>query len=53
MLSLGGPNALAQFSSGIEGTVTEASGAVVAGAKVTVRNTQLGVEKTATTNDSG
>ncbi len=53
ILSLSGSHALAQFSSGIEGTVKEASGSVVAGATVTVRNTQLGVEKTATTNDSG
>ncbi|MBV8896435.1 MAG: TonB-dependent receptor, partial [Acidobacteriaceae bacterium] len=52
-LSLGAVQAVAQFSSGIEGTVKEASGSVVEGAKVTVRNTQLGVEKTATTNDSG
>jgi hypothetical protein len=53
MLSLGGPNALAQFSSGVEGTVREASGSVISGAKVTVTNTQLGVEKTTTTSDSG
>jgi hypothetical protein len=53
VLSLGGMQAFAQFSSGIEGTIKEASGSVVEGAKVTVTNTQLGVEKTATTNDSG
>jgi hypothetical protein len=53
MFSMGGPNAFAQFSSGIEGTVREASGGVIAGAKITVTNTQLGIEKTATTNDSG
>ncbi len=53
MVGMPGQQAFAQFSSGIEGTVKEASGGVVAGAKVTVRNTQLGVEQTATTNDSG
>jgi hypothetical protein len=53
LMSIGIPRAFAQFSSGIEGTVKESSGNVVAGAKVTVTNTQLGVEKTATTNDSG
>jgi hypothetical protein len=53
VLSLGGMQAFAQFSSGIEGTIKEASGSVVEGAKVTVTNTQLGVERTATTNDSG
>lgn len=53
LIGMRGQQALAQFSSGIEGTVTEASGAIVAGAKVTVRNTQLGVEKSTTTNESG
>ena len=53
MLGLRGQQAFAQFSSGLEGTVKEATGSVVAGAKITVKNTQLGVEKTATTNDSG
>jgi hypothetical protein len=45
--------AFAQFSSGIEGTVKEASGGAVSGAKITVINTQLGVEKSTTTNESG
>lgn len=53
VLGLGGSQAFAQFSSGIEGTVKEPSGAVIAGATITVTNTQLGVEKTANTNDSG
>ena len=52
-MCLQGQHALAQFSSGIEGTVKEPSGSVVAGAKVTVTNTQQGVEKSATTNNSG
>ena len=45
--------AVAQFSSGIEGTVHDSSGAVVPGAQVTVTDTRLGVSKTATTNDAG
>ncbi len=43
----------AQFESAIEGTVHDSSGAVVAGAKVTLTDTRLGVVKTATTNDAG
>ncbi len=45
--------ALAQFSSGIEGTVKDSSGSAVPGATVTVTNTQLGVKKNATTDQSG
>ena len=45
--------ATAQFSSGIEGTVHDASGAVISGAQVTLTDTRLGVTKTTTTNDSG
>lgn len=51
--SLVGVPVFGQFSSGVEGTVKEPTGAVVVGAKVTVTNTSLGVEKTATTNQSG
>lgn len=36
-----GSSALAQFSSGIEGTVRDSSGAVIPGAKVTVTNSSL------------
>ena len=53
LLSLGGLSAHAQFSSGIEGTVQDKSGAVLPGAKVTVTDTRLGVAKTDTTNQSG
>jgi len=53
LLSLGGRSALAQFSSGIEGTARDQSGAVIAGAKVTVTDTRLGVVKSATTNETG
>lgn len=48
-----GASAFAQFSSGIEGTVHDTSGAVVAGAKVSLTDPRLGVTKTATTNQSG
>ncbi|RRA48249.1 TonB-dependent receptor [Acidipila sp. EB88] len=52
-LLLGGTAAFAQFSSGIEGTVHDSSGAVVSGAQVSITDTRLGVTKTATTSDSG
>jgi len=53
LFSLGGLSAFAQFSSGIEGTVTDQSGAVVPGAKVTITDTRLGVAKTTATNNAG
>ena len=53
LFGLGGAPAFAQFSSGIEGTVHDSTGAVVAGAKVTATDTRLGVSKETTTNDSG
>ena len=53
LLGLGGAPVFAQFSSGIEGTVHDSTGAVVAGAKVTATDTRLGVAKETTTNDSG
>jgi len=53
LLGLGGLPAYAQFSSGIEGTATDSTGAVVAGATVTLADTRLGVEKIATTNQAG
>lgn len=53
LMGFGGIPAFAQFSSGIEGTVHDTSGAVVPGAKVTVTDTRLGVTKTDTTNQSG
>ena len=45
--------AFAQFSSGIEGTAHDTSGAVLAGARVIVTDTRLGVSKETTTNDAG
>ncbi len=53
LLCLGGMPAFAQFSSAIEGTVTDSTGAVVAGAEVTLTDTRLGVTTAATTNQSG
>jgi hypothetical protein len=53
LLNLGGLSALAQFSSGIEGTVNDSSGAAVSGATVTVTDARLGVTKATTTNQSG
>jgi hypothetical protein len=52
-LSLGGSSAFAQYSSGIEGTVQDQSGALVPGATVTITDTRLGVEKATTTNEAG
>jgi hypothetical protein len=53
LFSLGGVNAFAQFSSGIEGIVHDTTGAVVAKAKVTVTNTGLGVSNTVLSGDNG
>ena len=44
---------LAQFRSSIEGTVTDPSGAAVAGAQVTLTNQSTGVAVTATSNETG
>jgi hypothetical protein len=52
-LFCGGLFSFAQFLSGVEGTVHDPSGAAIAGAKVTVTDTSLGISKTATTNESG
>ncbi|MGA3372203.1 MAG: TonB-dependent receptor [Terracidiphilus sp.] len=53
LLTLGGLPAFAQFLSGIEGTVKDANGALVAGATVTVTDTRLGIAKSETTNQAG
>ncbi len=45
--------AFAQTTSSIKGTVSDPSGAAVRGAKVTVKNTAQGIERTATTGDTG
>ncbi|GAC1429544.1 MAG: hypothetical protein NVS9B5_33900 [Terriglobales bacterium] len=41
------------FRGGVLGTVTDASGAVVSGAKVMVRNTNTGLERTTQTSEDG
>src|SRR5260370_37629083 len=46
-------SALAETTASIKGAVTDGSGAVVCGAKVTVKSTGLGIERTATTNANG
>ncbi len=53
LLSFGGISAVAQFSSGIEGTVNDTSGATIAGATVNITDARLGVTKTTTTNQAG
>ena len=53
LVGWGGISAFSQFSSGIEGTAHDSSGAAIAGAGVTVTDTRLGVEKATTTNNAG
>jgi hypothetical protein len=43
----------AQSTASIEGTVTDPSGAVIAGAQVTVKNPAVGVQRTATSDSGG
>lgn len=52
-LALTCPPAEAQYSSGVDGTVQDASGAIVAGATVTLTDLNLGVTKTIKTNNAG
>lgn len=44
---------MAQTTASIKGNVTDQSGAAVSGAKVTVKNTAQGIERTTQTNGSG
>jgi hypothetical protein len=53
LAGFGGLSAFAQYSSGIEGTAHDSSGAVIPSAKVTITDNRLGVTKTATTNQEG
>ena len=53
LFGLVGAPAFAQFSSGIEGTAKDSTGAVVSGATVTLMDVRLGVTKVATTNQTG
>ena len=45
--------AFGQFLSGIDGTLRDSTGAVIADAKVTITDNRLQVSKTGTTNDTG
>ena len=45
--------AFAQTTASIQGTVSDQSGAAIAGAKVTVKNTATGIERTAQTTATG
>ena len=42
-----------RFTAAIRGNVTDPSNAVIAGAKVTLRNEETGLTRTATTNEAG
>ena len=53
VLFCGGLSSFAQFLSGVEGTVHDPSGAAIAGAKIVLTDTSLGISKTGTTNESG
>jgi outer membrane receptor protein involved in Fe transport len=46
-------SALAQYGASLEGTVTDKSGAVVAGATVTITNQATGVSRNTVTSDAG
>ena len=52
-LLLWAAHATAQFSANVEGTVKDASGAVIPNATITVTNTETGVVSNATSNGSG
>jgi hypothetical protein len=53
LLSMGAPSIHAQVSASIQGVVTDASGAVVSGAKVQIKNLETGATRSAVTDDSG
>src|SRR5215472_1872161 len=54
LILLGATTSWAQtFRGTILGTATDTTGAAVAGAKVTIRNGDTGVERTTQTNDAG
>jgi hypothetical protein len=53
LFGLGGASVFAQFSSGVEGIVHDTTGALIAGAKVTVTDTRLGVSKTVLSGQNG
>ena len=53
LVGWGGISAFAQFSSGIEGIVHDTTGALIAGAKVTITDNRLGVSKIVLSGDNG
>ena len=53
LLALTLPGAAQTVTGAVRGTVTDASGAIVPGAKVTVTNTATGVKTSTTTNQAG
>lgn len=53
VMLLAGHPALAQFNSGLQGTVTDSSGASIPKAQITLRDLGTAVVVTATTDDSG
>src|SRR5690348_11221651 len=53
LMVLDSATAWAQFTSGIEGTVTDPTGAVVTGATVTIKNEETGAVQTFQTQESG
>ncbi len=53
LIGLGRASVFAQFSSGIEGIVHDTTGAVIAGAKITITDTRLGVSRTALSGQNG
>jgi hypothetical protein len=53
LMVLHSATAWAQFTSGIEGTVSDPTGAVVPGATVTIKNEETGASQTVQTQDSG
>lgn len=53
MLTLISAIASAQVTASIKGTITDSSGAAVAGAKVTATSAALGIDRSTTTNGSG
>src|ERR1700730_1808806 len=53
ILILFSSTALAQFGASLEGTVTDKSGAVVAGATVTITDQATGVSRSTVTSDAG
>jgi len=48
-----GSNMFAQTTASIKGTVSDASGAVIAGAKIVVKNSALGIERDIASNSEG